>query len=132
MKVDKIIKNLIFIIICSMAIIIFLNITSEAEILGETLSEENEEEQVSDDPYEDKPYSDEYLKWLNASDEEKAEYGDVVPPEEFIAIHKGEESDEQLNTNNKKNIQSSAASYASYYVIKNLINLFLDIYYIIG
>lgn len=57
--------------------------------------------QQTEDIFADKPYSDEYLNWLNLSKEEKQEYGTAIPNKEFIAIHSNEDKNNNLNENNK-------------------------------
>ena len=133
------IKNFIFSIVCCISIVIFINNISQAEIVEtEDVNNELNEMELSnnylnainlsndvakqsiDNPYEDKPYSDEYIKWLNLSDEEKEKYGNTIPPKEFIAIHKNitKENDE-LNLD-EKSIEATANNLPSYYKMSDL------------
>lgn len=139
MKKGKLIKikNFIFSIICCITIVIFANNISQAEIIGAEGGNDklNETEltnnylkainlsndiakQTIDNPYEDKPYSEEYLKWINSSDEEKEKYGDIIPSKEFIAIHNKKE-DSQLNSD-ENSIEATAVNLPSYYKTSNL------------
>ena len=131
---NKKISSLLFIIICNISIIMFVNVFSQAEEINSELNENQENKnylnainlgidvakQSIDNPYEDKPYSDEYIKWLNLSDEEKEKYGNTIPPKEFIAIHKNitKENDE-LNLD-EKSIEATATNLPSDYIISNL------------
>lgn len=71
----------------------------------------------------DKEYSEEYLNWLNLSDEEKEKYGDVIPNEEFIKI---DLKNENLYTKNidisskKANVLAKTNEIPSEFLIKNV------------
>lgn len=84
------INNFIFLIIC---IIIFENlfcISSKANTNDVINISEEVVEQKTNNLNENKNISNEYIEWMNASSEEKKEYGDIIPEKEFISIHENE------------------------------------------
>ena len=143
MKINIYIEKIIIVTGFIFSIILFLPINSHAEIIKDNKDgiEIKEYQSVIDavtissdvikqainNVNEDKPYTDEYIKWLNSSDEEKIQYGNIVPSKEFIAVHKN--VDETINVGDSNNkIQSQTvnagninASNASYYKLSNII-----------
>ena len=59
-------------------------------------------------------YTEEYLKWLNSSDEEKKAYGDVIPRKEFVPFNEDKEEyteqrdDEEIEQENQNNNNESS------------------------
>lgn len=142
-KSKKELKRLILIICSIILLTMGVENISQAEILEtEQLSdklniEENYEEnsssylntieqslefvkQQNNNPYEDKPYSDEYIEWLNSSEEEKAKYGDVIPAEKFIAIHNNTAEENSKSNSDENSIEATATSLPSNFIISNL------------
>lgn len=121
-KIQKIILITVFIffigILTTETEAVFLDIFNLKKTNENTESEIQESEQ-----YEDKEYNDEYLKYLKLSDEEKAKYN-IIPPKEFIAIHKT--YDEKSSDNLKKSeLRDNAVTFSipTKYSLKDNINL---------
>lgn len=103
-------KNLIIILISIILILFSYNTTSKANVIEESINIGSELiKQQSDDPYQDKPYSDEYLKYLQLSDEEKSKAYDI-PRKEFIAVHKDINDSENAYSNNDLEYQSEPST----------------------
>ena len=92
-------RNLILTFISIILILFSCNTISKANLIEESINIGSELiKQQSDDPYQDKPYSAEYLKYLQLLDKEKSKVYDI-PRKEFIAIHKNIDNGEELYSN---------------------------------
>lgn len=127
------ISNLIVVFIAVILMTIGYNVTSNASAMEESINIISDIiKQQSDDPYQDKPYNEDYLKYLSLSDEEKAKYS-VIPEKEFIAIHPDEntqsnktESIQSVNLIEANNVNATASTIPSSYNLKDHINLTVE------